>query len=582
MTPDPGPYRSKRTPYVREPLRNFSNRKVQRMTFCWAPQVGKSLLMQCMLGYAIDHDPGPALIVMPNEKNAKSYSKSRLQPLINDCPALAKHKPTSKSDFSLLEMHFDNMTLNLEGSNSPANLASRPIRYLFLDETDKYAAETEKEASAVDLADARTTQYRYTRKVIKTSTPTTVEGEIWQAFLAGDQRYYFVPCPHKDCQWPQRLDFKKGVKWDHQLCRKEDGSWNVRLVAKTAYYECEKCGGRITDGDKQWMLERGEWRATNPDAEEGHHSYHLNALYSLKVTFGDFAAAFVKAEAFPDALHDVINKYFAEPWKQVAEEKTTTQILKQCDEFERGYCPVVPIRVILTADVQKDKIWFAVRAWCRWETSYLLDYGHVPRANETDLDALQEVMQSVYEGPGGIELRITNTFVDSGAYTTDVYRWCRENRAIPTKGEDTGQPYRYTQLKDGQTLVVVNVEHYKTTLSGRMTVELGKPGAWHLFKGTGEDYARQIAAERYVRRKDKRGRVIFRWELPPGKPDNHLWDCEVLQMAVAQVLRVRTATTPIDLTPAAPVPKPAERDAGERFVRKPNRTEGERFVRKRR
>jgi len=552
------------------------------MTFCWTPQAGKTLMMQTMLGYTIDHDPGPALIVMPNEKNAKSYSKTRLQPVIDDCPVLARHKPHAKSDYTLLEMHFDNMTVNLEGSNSPANLASRPIRYLFLDETDKYAAETEKEASAVELADARTTQYRFTRKIIKTSTPTTVEGEIWQSFLAGDQRYYFVPCPHKNCQWPQRLDFRKGVRWDHDLCRKPDGSWNPRLVAKTAYYECEKCGGRIEDGDKQWMLERGEWRPTNPDAEPGHLSYHLNALYSPKVTFGDFAAAFVKAEPFPDALHNVVNKYFAEPWKQVAEEKTTSEILKHREQYDRGFCPVLPIRVILTADVQKHEIWYVVRAWCRYETSYLLDYGHVMRANETDLDALTGVMASIFDGPGGAELRITNTFVDSGSFTTDVYRWCRDNRAIPTKGEDSGQPYRYTQLKSGQTLVVMNVEHYKTTLTGRMTVDLGKPGAWHLFRDTGEDYARQLAAERYVRRKDSRGRVVFRWELPAGKPDNHLWDCEVMQMAAAQVLRVRTAVNPIDMTPGNPAPPDAGRDAGERFVRKPQRREGERFVRRRR
>jgi len=54
--------------------------------------------------------------------------------MIQGSYSLRQHLPRLSDDITRLEYHLDRMTLYFAGSNSPADLASRPIRYLFLDE----------------------------------------------------------------------------------------------------------------------------------------------------------------------------------------------------------------------------------------------------------------------------------------------------------------------------------------------------------------------------------------------------------------------------------------------------------------
>jgi len=111
---------------------------VEEITVMAASQVGKTEAMYNMLGYIIDQDPGPTLIVLPRENDAKSISYKRVLPMIEDSAVLRSHLPKIMDDITKLEYSLDRMILYFAGSNSPADLASRPIRYLFLDEVDKY------------------------------------------------------------------------------------------------------------------------------------------------------------------------------------------------------------------------------------------------------------------------------------------------------------------------------------------------------------------------------------------------------------------------------------------------------------
>jgi phage terminase large subunit GpA-like protein len=95
-----------------------------------------------------------------------------------------------------------------------------------LDEVDKLAGESTKEADAVALAQNRTKTFANSLTV-KVSTPTTSEGQIWKAFLSGDQRYYFVPCPH--CQHMQRLQWPR-VRWSDDAKLEDGKTWNLERV----------------------------------------------------------------------------------------------------------------------------------------------------------------------------------------------------------------------------------------------------------------------------------------------------------------------------------------------------------------
>jgi len=134
---EPGQWATARTPYLKGIMDAFTDPYVDEITVMAASQVGKTEAMYNMLGFIIDQDPGPTLMVSPRADDAKSVSYNRVRPMIECSPVLSKYIPINTDDITKLEYHFDRMILYFAGSNSPADLASRPIRYLFLDEVDK-------------------------------------------------------------------------------------------------------------------------------------------------------------------------------------------------------------------------------------------------------------------------------------------------------------------------------------------------------------------------------------------------------------------------------------------------------------
>jgi phage terminase large subunit GpA-like protein len=100
--------------------------------------------------------------------------------------------------------------LSLVGANSPAGLASRPIKYLLFDEIDRWEESAACDGDPAALAIARTRTF-WNRKIVMCSSPT-IKGasRIELAFLESDQRYYTVSCPL--CKHLQRLIWQR-VEW---------------------------------------------------------------------------------------------------------------------------------------------------------------------------------------------------------------------------------------------------------------------------------------------------------------------------------------------------------------------------------
>lgn len=79
-----GPWRTSRTPYLREPMDALTDPKVKEICMVAASQVGKSELELNFIGYIIDQDPGSVLYVQPTIDDAKKFSKLRIAPMIRD------------------------------------------------------------------------------------------------------------------------------------------------------------------------------------------------------------------------------------------------------------------------------------------------------------------------------------------------------------------------------------------------------------------------------------------------------------------------------------------------------------------
>ncbi|HYF75074.1 MAG TPA: phage terminase large subunit family protein, partial [Candidatus Nitrosocosmicus sp.] len=203
---EPGQWKTNRTPYLQGIMDAFNDPDIEEIIFCKPTQVGGTECLNNIVAYIISQDPSSTLVVYPTLELAESVSKNRLQPMIELCEMTKERYTPDES--KMLELQFDGMYLVLAGANSAASLASRPIRYLLMDEIDKFPTFAGKEAAPRSLARERTKTFAHNKKIFQTSTPTRKIGPIWQEWInADDQREYYVPCPY--CGHKQTFRFKQ-------------------------------------------------------------------------------------------------------------------------------------------------------------------------------------------------------------------------------------------------------------------------------------------------------------------------------------------------------------------------------------
>ena len=301
---EPGKYKTSRAEYQRGIMDAFSDPQVTRIVVMSSAQVGKTEILNNIVGYYIDQDPSTILNLQPTLEMAQTWSKDRLAPMVRDNPCLTKKVKSSKSkdsDNTILHKLFPGGHITMVGANSPAGLASRPIRIVLCDEVDRYPVSAGAEGDPVNLAIKRTTTY-WNKKIGLFSTPT-IKGvsRIEKAFAESDQRYYYVPCPH--CGVYQRL------RWGHVKYSKDN--------IKEAYYECEHCGGHLSDSDRYRAIARGYWEAQ--EEFKGVAGFHLNELYSPWRKLADIVQDFLDAKDKPDTLKTWVNTSLGETWEEAGE-----------------------------------------------------------------------------------------------------------------------------------------------------------------------------------------------------------------------------------------------------------------------
>ena len=320
----PGPWHTSRTPYLKEPMDSFNNPHVQDITFVAGTQLGKTVMEQNMIAYAIDQEPGPMLIVYPTDKLAEFTSANRLQPMIALSEPLRSKFNAERSQ--KLELQFTDMYIALVGANTPSGLSSRPVQYVFFDEIDKFPKWTGNEAGPLELAEERTKTF-YNKKIVKVSSPTLKSGNIWQGWEQAEAQYqYMVPCPV--CGEMQSLKMKN-LHWPEGAAPAE--------AKAAAEYRCEACGHVIDDRQKMGMLRDGHWECIRKSADRPRKiAYHLNSFYSPWLTFGDIAYKFLSAKDRPEKLMNFINSWLAEPWVSKADRMRSDVVMERPLPYERG------------------------------------------------------------------------------------------------------------------------------------------------------------------------------------------------------------------------------------------------------
>ncbi|MCX4268506.1 MAG: phage terminase large subunit family protein [Lachnospiraceae bacterium] len=530
----PGPWRNDKTPYLKEIMDELINYETEEIIFCKCTQVGGSEAMLNMLGYVIQQDPSPIMVVYPTDKLGESTSENRIKPMIKSSPSLNKlfHEFQSQK----LELQFEGMYLTIAGSNSPSSLASKAIKYLFLDEVDKYPGASRKEADPISLAKERTKTFA-NRKIYMTSTPTFRTGAIWKALETADvEKHYFVPCPH--CGEKIELKFKQ-IKWPA-------GGEGITAAdrADQAVYVCQECSSVITDQQKDKILRLGEWRIVRENnSVRKKIGFWLSTLYSPFVRFSDIALEFLNSHEDSEKLQNFTNSWLAEPWEDTKLKMEEEMVMERRTELPEFIVPDWARLLTGGVDVQETCLYWTIRAWGNYITSQNIAHGQATSWND-----VERMMNLAYEKQGGGSLVVSLCLIDSGYDTDSTYDFCVNNSdwAVPVKGSSHVMDNHFKVSKVnkpnskayGMNLIIVDSGKYKDMIAARMHKKNGD-GAWMVYSTCDLEYAKQVTAEHKVNVKAGT-RVVQKWQEKYSHAANHYLDCEVYAFAAADIMGVRS------------------------------------------
>lgn len=426
---EPGPWRTQRFPFMREPLQQLS--PMSPATHIYMPKGVQISATACaivtMLTYA-DTDPCGIMYVMPTISIAEGFSKDKLAPMISTAVTLeGKFKDPRARDAQNTVMHkkFRGGFIALAGANSAASLRSRSVRVLIMDEADAYPRNLENEGSPIGLAEKRTVSYGNRKKVFVPSTPTEENGSlIWALFEKTDQRFYHVHCPH--CDGDQHLVFEQLV-WEPNN-------------PDSALYRCVHCGHLISeDKYKTRMLNGGEWISSIPAMRNPYRiGYHINSLYSPYgwYSWRDAARDYEDAQTEilvsqeDNKMRTFVNTVLGKPYSTPGESAQWKSIMEANKLSEHKRMTINnSVRIItMGVDVQKDRVEYEIVGWGEdlrsWSINYGVVAGHI--SEEATKKELLEVANQIFKRPDGIEIPIARVCIDSNYDTTEVYNFCRK------------------------------------------------------------------------------------------------------------------------------------------------------------
>lgn len=530
---EPGKWVTDRAPYQRGMMDAVNESGVKEVVFMTSSQIGKTEILNNIVGYFAHQDPSPMLLIQPTLDMAETWSKDRLAPMIRDTAELFElfGDPRSRdSNNTLLHKKFAGGHITMAGANSPASLASRPIRIVLLDEEDRYPHSAGTEGDPGSLAQKRTTTF-WNRVLITVSTPT-IEGEskIESRYQQSDQRKYYVPCP--ECGTFQVLNWSQ-IKFD----KKKDS----KSRPETTYYECEHCKAELRDSDKVWMLARGEWKAEA--SFNGIAGFHLSELYSPWVKWSDTVANFLKAKRLPETLKVWVNTSLGETWKEASEGVDASGLLNRKENWGR-IAPEGVMAITVGVDVQDDRLECEVIGWGIGQESWSLQYHviHGDPPQDKVWNDLDNVLKQTIKTTDDRILSIGATCVDSGGHHTQkVYEYCKAreyNRVFAIKGaSQIGKPLVSKPSKNNKLrvkLFSIGTDTAKQMIYSRLKIHQPGHGYCHFPADYPEEYFKQLTAER-IQTKFVNGHPTRVWVLKKGKRNEAL-DCRVYGLAALHIL----------------------------------------------
>jgi len=557
-------------------------------------QTGASILALAWCLYIADREPANVIYAAPTGDLLRDLNSGKLQPLID-----AWHKRLGREVFepqtarsgvgsTTYEKVFPRGRLWLANANTVTDLSSKTAKKGVKDEVSKWQ-DIPGYGDPETLFFGRFTAFRRRGnwKILEISTPEVDTGDpespghcrVDRSFQRSDQRFWHCDCPA--CGEAFVHDFRMlqiDAAHPHKTC-----------------YACPHCGALIDDAARVPMIRAGRWIATAPTSaaseaasdplaaqsgatsQKRHPGFHIDAFISLLMSYEAIAEDWLSSRKKGEiGAKDFSNLDLGLPYLFKGDAPDHVKLMERREEgLTRGHIPARGLILTASADVQGAGIWVEVLATApdraTWPVEVLYLDGSTESVEGEAFAKLRErVLERDWPDAFGGTRRLDALGVDSGFRSHVVYAWVRQNQRLhPETGHDVilaldgregwGRPAIGTP-----SLVDIDLAGHKL----RKGVKLWPVGTWPLkgafyadlhkvrnFEAGGaapdgychfgtwldEDYFRQITAEHLVE-EAFRGRMRRIWKRVSNTRDNHLLDCRVYNLAVAEYLGLSATT----------------------------------------
>ncbi len=556
-----GPYPTELAPAFKGAAKWIDDPNIDEIASRKSTQIGFTTFVIGAILYKQWQRPRPAIYAMADQTTAEDMSVNRFGPCFEN--ALCFQEIEIETDKSGTEIEGGG-SVKMAWASSVAAFASISVSIYVADEVTKpgYNLKT-GEGDPIG-------RFRYRGKNAEDllgfvfSSPVEEGDRIHQVEKEADCVYTpYLPCPH--CGEMQPLFFFPGEKYLAEDGTKKPGgfvwfpsdeSLDKYTRAEQARYKCGNCDALWTNQEKNSAMQQNQYRPDRKVEREGkkrflylwriHEVRSAGSLYELVLEFLNCGKDKEKLQTF---YNNALGLY----WKDIAIEVDEKSVRASQIPYPENEVPESAVALIATVDVQKYGFWIIIRAWANDETSWKVHHTYC--RSETELDYL--LFETTWKFKGGrmglwrIGIDIGGNEIDGEDLTATewVYGWYLRNfRRGPTiflcKGSSRrlsqtikiGEPF-FTlpsgkKIKKALRIISLDTNKTKSTFFWRISQANEETPICPAYVNVNEkeEYFKHLQAEHLV--KDGQIKVWKR----KGSQDNHLLDCEQMQIGISSRL----------------------------------------------
>lgn len=547
----PGLLRLDNAPYQREPMDMAVNPDCYRITLMWGAQVGKTMLALCIQGYHIAAEPASQMMMQPSQDDLRTWLETKFNPMAEECTQISGvlAKPRGRDGVNNQKMKsYPGGFLMFAWAGSPKTMRGRSAPKIVCDEVDGYLRTVE--GHPVGLLWQRSATFGDQRFLVEISTPT-IKGAsyIESAYEMGDQRHFFVCCPHCDdhvtIEW-------ENVRWDGQRETHEDTLAAIdEQKPDTAHLYCPSCGCQWSEGERIAAIRQAEskgagWKALRPF--DGHASYHLNEFYSVFRTVPAIVRDYLDKLRTGD-LQTFTNVSLARTWEEASEQVDPDSLMARREEYAAA-APLGVLYITAGIDMQIDRLEVEVVGWGigeeSWSLGYFVFWGDP--LTPDPWNALDDLLADTWQHESGAVLPISAACLDTGGtkgYTQAAYDYAKGRtgrRLFAIKGVggwgravvEKPQRKQTGRNKRKVDLFLVGTDETKLITSRRLGIQSPGPGYCHFPADRDAEWFQQLTAEKLTLHYVK-GFPVREWK-KPDHARNEALDCRNYAYAALKIM----------------------------------------------